>query len=48
MAARDYSQCAAVESVPGKVNGASAFKGTPLPVATLIENREDLSIDRSH
>ena len=45
MAALDWSQCAAVESVPGKVSGAWVFKGTRLPVATVIENLEDLSID---
>jgi uncharacterized protein (DUF433 family) len=35
----------AVESIPGKVSGAWVFKGTRLPVATVIENLEDLSID---
>ena len=30
---------------PGKVSGAWVFKGTRLPVATVIENLEDLSID---
>jgi uncharacterized protein (DUF433 family) len=45
MAAIDWSQCSAVESIPGKVSGAWVFKGTRLPVATVIENLEDLSID---
>ena len=45
MAVLDWSQCVAVESVPGKVSGAWVFKGTRLPVATVIENLEDLSID---
>ena len=45
MAALDWSQCPAVESIPGKVGGAWVFKGTRLPVATVIENLEDLSID---
>lgn len=45
MAALDWSQCPAVESLPGKVSGAWVFKGTRLPVATIIENLEDLSID---
>jgi uncharacterized protein (DUF433 family) len=45
MAALDWSQCPAVESVPGKVSGAWVFKGTRLPVVTVIENLEDLSID---
>jgi uncharacterized protein (DUF433 family) len=45
MAPLDWSQCPAVESIPGKVSGAWVFKGTRLPVATVIENLEDLSID---
>ena len=43
--ALDWSQCSAVESVPGKVSGAWVFRGTRLPVATVIENLEDLSIE---
>jgi uncharacterized protein (DUF433 family) len=39
--ALDWSQCAAVESVPGKVSGAWVFRGTRLPVATVFENLED-------
>ncbi len=45
MAALDWSQCPAVESIPGKVSGAWVFKGTRLPVATVVENLEDLSIE---
>jgi uncharacterized protein (DUF433 family) len=45
VAVLDWSQCPAVESIPGKVSGAWVFKGTRLPVATVIENLEDLSID---
>ena len=45
MAALDWSQCPGVESIPGKVSGAWVFKGTRLPVATVIENLEDLSVD---
>jgi uncharacterized protein (DUF433 family) len=45
MAALDWSRCAAVESIPGKVGGAWVFRGTRLPVATVIENLEDLSIE---
>jgi uncharacterized protein (DUF433 family) len=45
MAALDWSRCPVVESIPGKVSGAWVFKGTRLPVATVIENLEDLSID---
>ncbi len=36
----DWSQCPAVESVPGKVSGAWVFKDTRLPVATIFENLE--------
>lgn len=46
MAALDWSQCPAVESVPGKVSGAWVFRGTRMPVATVFENLEDgMSID---
>jgi uncharacterized protein (DUF433 family) len=45
MATLDWSQCVAVESIPGKVSGAWVFRGTRLPVATVIENLEDLSIE---
>jgi uncharacterized protein (DUF433 family) len=45
MAALDWSQCPAVESVPGRVSGAWVFRNTRLPVATVFENLEDLSID---
>jgi uncharacterized protein (DUF433 family) len=45
MAMLDWSQCSAVESIPGKVSGAWVFRGTRLPVATVIENLEDLSIE---
>jgi uncharacterized protein (DUF433 family) len=41
----DWSQCVAVESVPGRVSGAWVFRDTRLPVATVIENLEDLSMD---
>jgi uncharacterized protein (DUF433 family) len=41
----DWSQCPAVESVPGKVSGAWVFRNTRLQVATVIENLEDLSVE---
>jgi uncharacterized protein (DUF433 family) len=41
MATLDWSQCAAVESVPGKVSGAWVFRDTRMPVATVFENLED-------
>ena len=38
--ALDWSQCPAVESIPGKVGGAWVFRGTRMPVATVFENLE--------
>jgi uncharacterized protein (DUF433 family) len=40
MAALDWSQCPAVESIPGKVSGAWVLKGTRMPVSTIFENLE--------
>jgi uncharacterized protein (DUF433 family) len=40
MAALDWSQCPAVESVPDRRNGAWVFRGTRMPVATVFENLE--------
>jgi uncharacterized protein (DUF433 family) len=46
MAALDWSQCPAVESVPGKVSGSWVFRGTRMPVAAVFENLEaGMSID---
>lgn len=39
--ALDWSQCPAVESVPGKVSGAWVFRNTRMPVAAVFENLED-------
>jgi uncharacterized protein (DUF433 family) len=36
----DWSNCAAVERLPGKVSGVWLFKGTRVPVAALFENLE--------
>jgi len=36
----DWSQCPAVESIPGKVSGAWVFRGTRMPVRTVFENLE--------
>jgi uncharacterized protein (DUF433 family) len=36
----DWSQCPAVESIPGKVSGAWVLRGTRMPVKTLFENLE--------
>jgi uncharacterized protein (DUF433 family) len=40
MASLDWSQCPAVESIPGKVSGAWVLKGTRTPVKVLFENLE--------
>ena len=40
MANLDWSQCPAVESIPGKVSGAWVFRGTRMPVQTVFENLE--------
>jgi uncharacterized protein (DUF433 family) len=40
MAMLDWSKCAVVERVTGKVSGAWLFKGTRVPVTALFENLE--------
>jgi uncharacterized protein (DUF433 family) len=40
MATLDWSQCEAVESIPGKVSGAWLLRGTRTPVKALFENLE--------
>jgi len=45
MASLDWSQCPAVESVPGKRSGAWVFKDTRMPVSTVFENLEDMSVE---
>jgi uncharacterized protein (DUF433 family) len=40
MAALDWSQCSAVESVPDRRSGAWVFKDTRMPVSTVFENFE--------
>jgi uncharacterized protein (DUF433 family) len=46
MATLDWSQCPAVESIPGKVSGAWLLRGTRTPVKVLFENPEaGMSID---
>ncbi|HME10780.1 MAG TPA: DUF433 domain-containing protein [Bryobacteraceae bacterium] len=40
MAALDWSQCPAVESIPGKVSGAWVFRDTRMPVSIVFENLE--------
>jgi len=44
--ALDWSKCAAVESVSGRVSGSWVFRETRIPVAAVFENLEDgLTID---
>lgn len=45
MAALDWSQCSAVESIPGKRSGAWVFRGTRTPVSTVFENLQDMNVD---
>ncbi len=40
MATLDWSQCPAVESVPGRLSGAWVFKDTRMPVSAVFENLE--------
>src|SRR6202035_4971620 len=40
MATLDWSQCSAVESVPGRVSGAWVFRDTRMPVSLVFENLE--------
>jgi len=46
MAPLDWSQCPAVESIPGKRSGAWVFKDTRMPVSTVFENlKAGLSVE---
>ena len=38
MAILDWSQCPAVESVPGRLSGAWVLRGTRMPVSAIFEN----------
>ena len=40
MAVLDWSQCSAVESVPGRLGGAWVFRDTRMPVSAVFENLE--------
>ena len=40
MPALDWSQCPAVESIPGKLSGAWVLRGTRMPVSVIFENLE--------
>ncbi|MBV9765128.1 MAG: DUF433 domain-containing protein [Acidobacteriaceae bacterium] len=41
----DWSQCPAMESIPGKVSGAWVFRGTRVPVSAIFENLKTSSIE---
>ncbi len=41
IATLDWSQCRAVESVPGRVSGAWTFRNSRTPVQVVFENLED-------
>ena len=45
MATLDWSQCPAVESLPGKVSGAWVFRGTRVPVSAIFENLKTSPIE---
>jgi uncharacterized protein (DUF433 family) len=40
MAVLDWSQCPAVESVPGRLSGAWVFRDSRMPVSAVFENLE--------
>jgi len=40
MAVLYWSQCSAVEKIPGKVSGAWVVRGTRMPVSAIFENLE--------
>jgi len=40
MPALDWSQCPAVESVPGRLGGAWVFRNTRMPVSAVFDNLE--------
>ncbi len=45
MATLDWSQCSAVESIPGKRSGAWVFRGTRMPISAVFENLQDMNVD---
>jgi uncharacterized protein (DUF433 family) len=40
MASLDWSECPAVESVPGRLGGAWVFRNTRMPVSAVFDNLE--------
>ena len=46
MASLDWSQCSAVERIPGRVSGAWTFRNSRTPVKVVFDNLEDgMTID---
>ena len=45
MGSLDWSQCPAVESVPGKRSGAWVFRATRMPVSAVFENLQDMGVE---
>jgi uncharacterized protein (DUF433 family) len=45
VASLDWSQCPAVESIPGKRSGAWVFRGTRTLVSAVFENLQDMGVD---
>jgi len=45
MAQLDWSQCAAVESVADRRSGEWVLRDTRMPVATIFENLDEMSLD---
>jgi len=43
--ALDWSQCPAVESIPGKCSAAWVFKDTRTPVSVVFDNLQDMSVE---
>ena len=41
----DWSECPAVESVPGRRSGAWVFRGTRMPVSAVFENLQDMNVE---
>jgi uncharacterized protein (DUF433 family) len=45
MASLDWSQCPAVESIPGKLSGAWVFRATRVPVSAIFESLKTSPIE---
>ena len=45
MPSLDWSQCPADENFPGKRYGAIVFRGTRIPVSTVFENLQHMTIE---